>query len=88
MSAAVCVAAVARAVDDAVMPIVTEYIKTNVSKSTAPDDWRWREAAMTVFGAVVDGPRRTTLLPFVQEAFHFLITQVRAARAGRAVVGC
>jgi hypothetical protein len=77
MSAAVCVAAIARAVEDTVMPIAMEYIKTNVSKHSAPEDWRWREAAMTAFGSVVDGPRRATLLPFVQEAFHFLITQVR-----------
>lgn len=75
MSAAVCLTSISQSAGDLVVQPVTEYVKVNVSKQSAPDDWRWREAAMTAFGCIVEGPKRQTLLPFVSEAFHFLVTQ-------------
>jgi importin subunit beta-1 len=75
MSATVCLINIARCVKGKAFPLVQQFVSANVSKRTAPDDWRCREAALTAFGCIVDGPSRETLLPFVNEALGFLLDQ-------------
>jgi importin subunit beta-1 len=75
MSATVCLINISRCVKDKILDLVQHFIKTNVNKRGSPEDWRCREAALTAFGCIVDGPDRDKHLPFVVEAFGFLLEQ-------------
>lgn len=72
MSATVCLINVAKCVRDQVFDLFHQFITLNVAQRGGPEDWRCREAALTAFGCLVDGPSRSKLLPFVSEAFAFL----------------
>ena len=76
MSATVCLINISRCVKDASFDLIKSFIAENVSKRGTGEEWRCREAALTAFGCLVDGPSRETLLPFVNEAFGFLLDQV------------
>ena len=74
MSATVCLINIVRCVRDQVRTMLQDFVRANVRKHTgAAEDWRSREAALTAFGCLVDGPDRDALLPFVNEAFEFMI---------------
>lgn len=75
MAATVCLMNIAKTVKDDIFEIVKLFIQTNVSKRAAPEDWRFREAAITAFGCIVEGPDSKKLLPFANEAFGFLLNQ-------------
>jgi importin subunit beta-1 len=75
MSATVCLINVTKCVKDQVFDIFHNFISQNVTQRSSPEDWRHREAALTAFGCLVDGPPRSRLLPFVNEAFGFLFGQ-------------
>lgn len=75
MAATVCLMNITKTVKDQLFETVKVYIQTNVSKRASPSDWRAREAALTAFGCIVDGPDRSLLLPFANEAFGFLLQQ-------------
>ena len=75
MSATMCLINVARCAKDPVFRLVQPFIQANVSKRSSHEDWRCREAALTAFGCLADGPSREVLLPFVNEAFGFLLDQ-------------
>lgn len=75
MAATVCLMNIVKTVKDQIFESVKLYIQTNVSKRAAPGDWRAREASLTAFGCLVEGPDRSKLLPFAQEAFGFLLQQ-------------
>ena len=75
MAATVCLMNITKTVKDDIFEIVKLFIQTNVSKRSAPADWRYREAAITAFGCIVEGPDSNKLLPFANEAFGFLLNQ-------------
>jgi importin subunit beta-1 len=75
MAATVCLMNIAKTVKDQIFDTVKLYIQTNVSKRSTREDWRAREAALTAFGCIVEGPNRSNLLPFANEAFVFLLQQ-------------
>jgi importin subunit beta-1 len=75
MAATVCLMNISKTVKGQIFDTVKLYIQTNVSKHSSPSDWRAREAALTAFGCIVEGPDRSLLLPFAQEAFVFLLQQ-------------
>jgi importin subunit beta-1 len=75
MSATICLINVTKCVKGQVFDIFHNFISQNVTQRGKPEDWRHREAALTAFGCLVDGPPRSRLLPFVNEAFVFLFGQ-------------
>ena len=54
-------------------PQVMPFVQANISKNTAAEDWRLREAATFAFGLVLDGPEPSALLDTVKQALVFLL---------------
>ena len=55
-----------------VIPWVLEFVEGNLRN----DDWRRRDAAVSSFGAIMDGPDSTTLDPLVKQALPVLISMM------------
>ncbi len=56
-------------VRDDMMPIVVPFITTNISSA----DWRQKEAAVSVFGFIMDGPSAEKLHPLIGQAVPMLL---------------
>jgi len=69
MSAGTCLALLAQAVDDAIVPVVLPFIETNIKN----DDWHLREAAVMVFGSILEGPDPNVLAGLVGQALPIII---------------
>lgn len=64
---------------DAIVPVVMPFVQENIGKNTAPEDWRFREAATFAFGSILEGPSPRSLADTVRQAMGFLL----AVSAGR-----
>jgi len=69
-----------------VMPFIVE----NISKNTAPADWRLREAATFAYGLILDGPSPAAFMDTVKQALHHLLTamKVRVPCGPRGAYAC
>lgn len=67
---------------------VMPFIQANISKNTAPEDWRLREAATFAFGLILDGPDPACFADTIKLALGFLLQaiKVRGGKAFRAKV--
>lgn len=68
-AAATCIDSFARILKDSIVDDVLPFITSNSSS----DNWRLREAAVTAFGSVLDGPSNQKMLPILTQALPFLI---------------
>jgi importin subunit beta-1 len=73
MSAGTCVGLLASVVGDAIVPLVIPFIEANIQDG----DWRKRDAAVMVFGSILDGPDDETLTPLVLQAMPTLINMMQ-----------
>lgn len=73
MAAGTCVGLLANVVGDPIVPLVIPFIESNIQGQ----DWRQRDAAVMVFGSILDGPDEDKLQPLVQQALPTLITMMR-----------
>ncbi|KAJ9090905.1 hypothetical protein QFC20_007788 [Naganishia adeliensis] len=73
MSAGTCVGLLASVVGDAIVPLVIPFIEANIQDA----DWRKRDAAVMVFGSILDGPDDETLNPLVLQAMPTLINMMQ-----------
>jgi len=69
MAAGTCLAFLAQAVHDPIVPAVIPFIEANIKQS----DWHHREAAVMAFGSILVGPDPTVLTPLVNQALPILI---------------
>jgi len=69
MSAGTCLALLAGAVQDAIVPAVIPFIEAHIKAQ----DWHHREAAVMTFGSILEGPDPTVLTPLVTQALPLLI---------------
>jgi len=60
-------------VGDDVVPIVLPYVQQHINSSK----WNFRDAAVTAFGFIMDGPRDSTLHPIIGQAMATVITLAR-----------
>ncbi|GAB1521886.1 karyopherin Kap95 [Rhizoctonia solani] len=77
MAAGTCLALLAQAVDDAIVPVVLPFIETNIKH----DDWHLREAAVMVFGSILEGPDPNVLAGLVSQALPVLIAMMADSNA-------
>ncbi|KAH7341815.1 armadillo-type protein [Rhizoctonia solani] len=77
MAAGTCLALLAQAVDDAIVPVVLPFIETNIKH----DDWHLREAAVMVFGSILEGPDPNVLAGLVGQALPVLISMMSDSNA-------
>ncbi|CAE6450629.1 unnamed protein product [Rhizoctonia solani] len=77
MAAGTCLALLAQAVDDAIVPVVLPFIETNIKH----DDWHLREAAVMVFGSILEGPDPNVLAGLVSQALPVLISMMSDSNA-------
>ncbi|CUA76060.1 Importin subunit beta-1 [Rhizoctonia solani] len=77
MAAGTCLALLAQAVDDAIVPVVLPFIETNIKH----DDWHMREAAVMVFGSILEGPDPNVLAGLVGQALPVLISMMSDTNA-------
>lgn len=64
-----CLQLWAQAVGNIVVPLVLEFVERNIRV----EDWHFREAAVSAFGAIVEGPEEATLDNIVKQALPILI---------------
>jgi len=69
MSAGTCLALLAGAVQDAIVPAVIPFIEAHIKSP----DWHHREAAVMTFGSILEGPDPAVLTPLVNQALPLLI---------------
>ena len=69
MASSTCLALLAGAVQDAIVPAATPFIEAN-DKSV---DCHQREAANMTFGSILEGPDPAVLTPLVNQALSLLI---------------
>ncbi|KAF8966870.1 armadillo-type protein [Flammula alnicola] len=69
MAAATCLALLAGAVQDAIVPAVIPFIEAHIKS----EDWHQREAAIMTFGSILEGPDPAVLTPLVNQALPLLI---------------
>merc|ERR1719242_893114 len=68
-AAGVCLMLLATCCEDDVVPHVLPFVKENITNN----DWRYRDAAVMAFGAILEGPDPTNLKPIVEQAMPMLI---------------
>lgn len=49
----------------------------NIDKKAAPEDWRYREAATSAFGAILEGPSTEKLAQYVAAGLGFLLNAMK-----------
>ena len=49
----------------------------NIDKKAAPEDWRYREAATSAFGAILEGPSLDKLAQYVAAGLGFLLNAMK-----------
>ncbi|KAI5007624.1 hypothetical protein ZWY2020_057618 [Hordeum vulgare] len=59
MSGGTCLGLIAKAVGDAIVPLVMPFVEANITNP----DWHCREAATFAFGSILDGPSLPKLAP-------------------------
>ncbi|KAI9802110.1 MAG: karyopherin beta [Piccolia ochrophora] len=64
-----CLQLYAQAVDGAIIPSVLQFVEQNLRH----EDWHNRDAAVSAFGAIMEGPDEKTLEPLVKQALPVLI---------------
>ncbi|PPQ77891.1 hypothetical protein CVT25_015378 [Psilocybe cyanescens] len=69
MAAATCLALLAGAVQDTIVPAVIPFIEANIKA----ENWHQREAAIMTFGSILEGPDPAVLTPLVNQALPLLI---------------
>ncbi|EGF79070.1 hypothetical protein BATDEDRAFT_17183 [Batrachochytrium dendrobatidis JAM81] len=69
MASATCLSLFATCCADAIVPLVLPTIESNIKN----EDWKFREAAVMAFGAILEGPDPTQLGNLVQMAFPTLL---------------
>ena len=69
MASSTCLALLAGAVQDAIVPAVIPFIEANIKS----EDWHQREAAVMTFGSILEGPDPAVLTPLVNQALPLLI---------------
>jgi importin subunit beta-1 len=69
-SGATCIDAFTRILKDSIVDDVLPFITMNITSK----DWHLREAAVTAFGSILDGPSDQKMLPIVTQALPVLIT--------------
>jgi importin subunit beta-1 len=72
MAAGTCLAFLAQAVHDPIVPAVIPFIEANIKQ----EEWRQREAAVMAFGCILVGPDPTVLTPLVNQALPILISMM------------
>ena len=60
----------------AVGTIVVQPVLAFVEKNLRSEDWHYRDAAVSAFGAIMEGPEEKTLEPLVKQALPVLITMM------------
>ncbi|KAJ3009254.1 karyopherin beta [Thoreauomyces humboldtii] len=69
MAASTCLALLASCSQDAVVQPVLTFVQTHIQST----DWRYREASVMAFGAILDGPNPEVLGPVVSQALPVLL---------------
>jgi importin subunit beta-1 len=69
MSASTCLNYMAQAVADAIVPAVIPFIEAHIKVQ----DWHQHEAAVMMFGSILEGPDPQVLTPLVNQALPLLI---------------
>lgn len=64
-----CLQLYAQAVQHVIIPPVISFVEANLRD----DDWHKRDAAVSAFGAIMEGPEEKTLEPIVKSALEILI---------------
>lgn len=57
-----------------IVPLVMPYVQQNIGRNSAPEDWRYREAATFAFGCILDGPDVNNLGPLAREGLGHLFS--------------
>jgi len=73
MAAATCLSLLANCVGDLIVQPVIPFVEQNIQSP----DWRFREAAVMVFGSILEGPKPELLQPLVQQALPILLELMR-----------
>jgi importin subunit beta-1 len=73
MAAATCLSLLANCVGDLIVQPVIPFVEQNIQSP----DWRFREAAVMVFGSILEGPKPELLQPLVQQALPILLELIR-----------
>ena len=68
-AAGVCLMLLATCCQDDIVPHVLPFVKENIEHT----DWRFRDASLMAFGAILEGPDPTNLKPIVEQAMPMLI---------------
>uniref|UniRef100_A0A7S1X4C3 Importin subunit beta-1/Transportin-1-like TPR repeats domain-containing protein n=1 Tax=Tetraselmis chuii TaxID=63592 RepID=A0A7S1X4C3_9CHLO len=76
-----CITLLAACCCDEIIPCIMPFVQANISKKTAPEDWRLREAATTAFGAILDGPSHAQLQPLVEQGLGYLMVATKDENA-------
>ena len=53
-------------------------LQSNISRNTAPEDWRCREAATYAFGSMLEGPSITALCQLAGHGLDYLLNAMRS----------
>jgi importin subunit beta-1 len=72
-SAATCISEMAVVVEAEIVPQVMAFVQENIQDAS---NWRKREAAITAFGAILEGPDPDTLAPLVVQGASVLIARI------------
>jgi importin subunit beta-1 len=72
MAAGTCLAFLAQAVHDPIVPAVIPFIEANIKQ----ENWHQREAAVMAFGCILVGPDPSVLSPLVNQALPILISMM------------
>lgn len=67
-----CLQLYAQAVGQSVIPPVIQFVEANLRS----EDWHHRDAAVSAFGAIMDGPDEKTLEPIVKSGMQPLISMM------------
>ena len=68
-----CLQLFAQAVGSDIVPTVLTFVEANL----ADPDWHKRDAAVSAFGAIMEGPKEVHLEPLVKQALPLLMEKLR-----------
>jgi importin subunit beta-1 len=71
-AAATCMASMTLTVGDEMVQPIMMFVE----KSVQSQDWRAREAAITAFGVILEGPSEEVIVPLVRQGIPFLIQRM------------
>ena len=64
-----CLQLYSQTVGGDIVPIVLGFVENNLRH----EDWHWRDAAVSAFGAIMEGPEEKMLDPLIKQALPVLI---------------